>query len=100
MLHMVVNTHNPESCAFRNEENAKVVTAALDAFAKAAADVGATIEGFWANRSAHTFFILVEAPSAHAIDEAMVVAGLIGRTSTDIFPVMTMDEVKSALHVE
>jgi uncharacterized protein with GYD domain len=94
---MVVNTHNAESCAFRSVEDGTIVVGAIDAFGKAVSDLGATVEGFWANRSAHSFFILVEAPNAHVIDEAMVRAGLVGRTHTQIYPVMTMDEVRTAL---
>jgi hypothetical protein len=97
MKHIVVNTHNPESCAFRDEEHATAVAAALDGFEQAAADEGATVEGFWIDRAAHTFFILVEAPNAHAVDGAIVRAGLIGRTHTDIHPVLPMEEVRKQI---
>ena len=96
MKHMVVNTHNAESCAFRSEEEGNVMTGALDALGKAVADQGATIDGFWINRSAHTFFLLIDAPSAHAIDEAILKSGMIGRTHTEVFPVLDADEVRSA----
>jgi uncharacterized protein with GYD domain len=96
MKHMVVNTHNAESCAFRSEEDGEAVGEALDAFGKSGTEFGLTIDEFWVNRSAHTFFILVDAPNAHVIDEALLKAGLVGRTHTEVFPVLTMEEVRAA----
>jgi uncharacterized protein with GYD domain len=96
MKHMIVNTHNAESCGFRSEEDGTAIGGAIEAFGKAAADAGMTIDNFWINRSAHTFFIVVDAPSAHAIDEVLLKAGLIGRTHTEMFPILTMEEVREA----
>jgi hypothetical protein len=95
--HMVVNTHNPESCAFRSEEDGQLVGGILDGFAQAAADEGATVEGFWIDRGAHTFFILVDAPNAHAVDAAMLRAGFVGRTHTDVHPVWSPDDVRKQI---
>ena len=96
MKHMVVNTHNAESCAFRGEEEGNFMAGALDAIGKAFADQGGTVDGFWINRSAHTFFMLIDAPNAHAIDEALLKAGMVGRTHTELFPVLDADEVRAA----
>jgi uncharacterized protein with GYD domain len=96
MKHMVINTHNAESCGFRSEEDGKVLGGALDAFGKSGAEFGLTVDEFWVNRSAHAFFILVDAPNAHVIDEALLKAGLVARTHTEVFPVLTMDEVRAA----
>lgn len=95
MKHMVVNTHNAESCGFRSEEDGKAIGGALEAFGKS----GLTVDEFWINRSAHAFFILVDAPNAHVIDEALLKAGLVARTHTEIFPVLTMEEVREAAQV-
>jgi hypothetical protein len=97
MKHMVVNTHNPESCAFRSEEDGAAVGGLLDGLNDAAAAEGAVVEGFWIDRAAHTFFILVEAPNAHAVDAAMLRAGFVGRTHSDIHPVMAPDEVRKQI---
>jgi uncharacterized protein DUF3303 len=70
--------------------------AALEALGKSAAELGLTVDEFWVNRSAHAFFILVDAPNAHVIDEALLKAGLVSRTHTEIFPVLTMEEVRAA----
>ena len=96
MKHMVINTHNAESCAFRSEEDGKILGGAIEAFGKSGAEFGVRVDGFWINRSAHAFFILVESPNAHVIDEALLKAGVVGRTHTEIFPVLTMEEVRDA----
>jgi hypothetical protein len=95
--HMVVGRHNPESCAFRSEEDGAILGGAIDAFGTAAAALGLTIEGSWIGRSSHTSFILVDAPNAHAIDEALLSAGLVGRNHTDIYPIFAMEEVRAAI---
>jgi hypothetical protein len=69
---------------------------ALDALGASGSTLGLTVDGFWINRSAHAFFILVDAPNAHVIDEALLQAGLVGRTHTEVFPVLTMEEVREA----
>ena len=96
MKHMVINTHNAESCAFRSEEDGAILGGAIDAFGAAAAGLGFTIDGSWINRSSHTSFILVDAPNAHVIDEALLRAGLVGRTHTEIYPIFAMEEVRAA----
>jgi hypothetical protein len=96
MKHMVVNTHNAESCAFRSEEDGKALTGAMEAFKNGAKDRGLTVEGFWINRAAHTFYILVDGPSAHAVEDALQASGLIGRTHSDVISVMSEDEVRAA----
>ena len=96
MKHMIVNTHNAESCGFRSEEDGTAIGGALEGLGKTAPDLGVTIEHFWINRAAHAFFIVVDAPNAHVIDEVVLKSGLLGRTHTEIFPVMTMEEVREA----
>ena len=93
MLHLVLNSHSPESCAFRGEEEEKALVGAIDGLEKAAADAGIQIKGTWINRAGHEFFVLVDAPNAHVVDEALLKTGLVGRTHSRIVPVLTRDEV-------
>ena len=96
MKHMVVNTHNAESCGFRSEEDGTAIGGAFESLGKSAAEFGVTVDHFWINRSAHAFFIVMDAPNAHAIDETLLKAGFVGRTHTEMFPVLTMEEVREA----
>lgn len=93
MLHMVVNTHNAESCAFRSDEDEKILTAGIEAFQ---GTKEFALKGWWINRTAHEFFILVDAPNAHVIEDALVDAGLVGRTHSRILPVNTAKDVLAA----
>ncbi|MDH3397908.1 MAG: hypothetical protein OEM94_04235 [Acidimicrobiia bacterium] len=96
MLHMVVNTHSAESCAFRNEENKGKLTGGIGAMAEAAAAKGATLRDGWANMASHTVFALFEAPNAHVVDEVLRDAGLVGYTQSRVFAVETMETTLEA----
>jgi hypothetical protein len=94
MLHMVVNTHNPESCAFRGRDEGRIFSDAFDQFDQGAAEQDVTVKGSWVNRGAHEIFLLVDAPNAHVIDEALLRAGLIGRTHSRVLGVMATADLE------
>ncbi|HVM11867.1 MAG TPA: DUF3303 family protein [Actinomycetota bacterium] len=91
MLHMVVNTHNPESCGFRGDEENRILEEALDAFKATGGEV--SLKGWWVHPPGHEIFMLVEAPNAHAVQGALLEAGLVGRTHSRILPVLSVEEV-------
>jgi len=93
MLHMIVNTHSPESCAYRSEADAAATVGAFESFERIAPDHGVKIEGSWINRPAHEAFMLVDAPDAHAVDTALVESGLVGRTHTRVMAVVSTADV-------
>ncbi|HSK92499.1 MAG TPA: hypothetical protein VLA76_00410 [Candidatus Angelobacter sp.] len=93
MLHMIVNTHNAESCAFRGADEGRILTEAFDRLAAGAGEQGVSVEGSWINRAAHEAFILVNAPNANAIEEALLDAGLVGRTHSRVLSVIPTDDV-------
>lgn len=92
MLHMVVNTHLPQDCAFRGKEQEQVLVEAFERFEKAAVDKDISLRGSWINRSAHEGFVVVDAPNAHVIEVALLEAGLIGRSHSRIVPVVSTDD--------
>lgn len=92
MLHMVVNTHLPEDCAFRGKEQEEILVGAFEAFQKLAPDQEISVQGSWINRSSHEAFMLVDSPNAHVIEVALLEAGLIGRSSNRILPVVSTDD--------
>jgi hypothetical protein len=94
MLYMVINTHNPESCAFRGPDEGRILSGAFDRLDEQAAEQGATVKGTWVNRGAHEVFVLVDAPNAHVIDEVLLHAGLVGRTHSRVLSVRTGEEVE------
>jgi hypothetical protein len=90
---MLVNTHNPESCAYRGEAEDEALVGALEAIKSQAPEHGLEWRGSWVNRTAHEIFMLVDAPNGHVIEQAMVAAGLVGRTHTRILPVFETQAV-------
>lgn len=88
MLHMVVNTHNAESCAYRGEAEDKALTEPLKQFGGGNPDLGITMIGTWVNRASHEIFMLVDAPNAHVIELALIATGVLGRTHSRILPVV------------
>jgi hypothetical protein len=49
MLHMLVNTHNPESCAYRGEAEDEALVGALEAIKGHAPEQGLEWRGSWVN---------------------------------------------------
>ena len=92
MLHMVVNTHLPQDCAFRGREQEEILVGAFEAFEKAAIDEEISLRGSWVNRSTHEAFMLMDAPNAHVIEAALLEAGLVGRSINRILPVVSTDD--------
>jgi uncharacterized protein with GYD domain len=91
---MVVNTHNPESCAFRGQDEGRILSDAFDRLDQQAAEQGAMVKGSWVNRGAHEIFVLVDAPNAHVVEEALLGAGLVGRTHSRVLSVMATEDVE------
>jgi hypothetical protein len=91
MLHMIVNTHNPESCAFRGKEEEEILIRAFDQFEESAQEKGLSVQGSWVNRAAHEIFLLVDAPNGHVIEETLLGAGLVGRTHSRVLPVIPVE---------
>jgi hypothetical protein len=94
---MVVNTHHPESCAFRGKEEEEVLVGAFDEFKSSAPERGLSLKGSWVNRASHEIFILIDAPNSHLIEEALLKAGVVGRTHSRILPVV---DVEDAMEVD
>jgi hypothetical protein len=55
---------------------------------------GIAIQGTWVNRLSHEVFILADAPNSHVIEEALLEAGLVGRTHSRVLSVVPTQEVQ------
>ena len=97
MLHMVVNTHSPQDCPFRGDDEAKAMVDAIEAFTSTSVANGLDIQGSWASRGAHEIFLLVQATDAHAIDDALLRCGLTARTHSRVLPVVTVAQMLEAV---
>ncbi len=93
MLSMVVATHGPDTCAgFVEEIKQKVVAMGprMEGVAKAH---GVTMKGAWTGMVAHTTFMLVDAPSGHAIQDFLAEIELHSWNTVVMYPVETLQEV-------
>ena len=93
MLHMIVNSHNAESCAFRGKEEEELLVGALNRFTDSASGKALTVESSWVSRASHEIFLLIDAPNAHVIEDALLDAGVVGRTHTRILPVVALENL-------
>ena len=92
MLYMVELDHSPQQCpgvvleirdrALRMSQNIEQVMQSH----------GCTFQGGWVGKSSHVTFVLIDAPGAHAVDDAMVDLGLAVWNTSKMYPVITIDE--------
>lgn len=94
MLHMMVLTHQPESCSLAGAAQKKANDAKLERFL---ASPELTLKGAWANGGAHHVFLLVDAPNAHAIDRALRESEMPGWVRADVFAVEDLDTIQESL---
>jgi hypothetical protein len=88
MLHMVIISHAPESCPGRpgNEE----IIPCLQKLPPLLAAREVKTVGRWADPPGHVNYLVLDAPHAHAISEALMESGLSGYTRAEIRPVLSM----------
>ena len=89
MLHMVIVRHSPESCPGRpgNED----VHPCLQKMNDLLEERGVTTVGRWADPPAHVNYLVLDAPSAHVIQGALMESGLFAHTTAEVRAVLSMD---------
>ncbi len=97
MLYMMSLSHTPQQCpGVATEIRDRVVT-----MAATMTDVlnshGCTFQGGWVSKSAHMTFIVIDAPNAHAVDDATVDLGLAVWNTATFYPVITLEEAVGGL---
>lgn len=97
MLYLTSLTHSPDKCpGVANEIRDRVLTMAAT-MTDVLKSHECTFQGGWISKSAHQTFIVLDAPNAHAVDNAMVDLGLAVWNVSTIFPVITLDEAVGGL---
>lgn len=89
MLHMVIVRHTAESCPGRPENEA--VHPCLQSMESLIAERGIGVVGRWADPPGHVNYLVLDAPSAHAIQEVLMESGVSGHTTAEVRPVLSMD---------
>ena len=92
MLHMVVLTHGPDTCAAANATYGKMARDAMDQKEVVAKKHQVAIQGAWVDPPAHVFYIVADAPNAHAINALMFELQFPLWNTVDIHPIVTLEE--------
>ncbi len=97
MLHMVVATHGPDTCAAVVPEVTEIAKAGFQQMGEAAKKLGITVQGTWTNMSAHTIYILVDAPNAHVVGQLSRDIHLMDWNTVVVNPVVILQEAMGSL---
>ena len=92
MLYMAELNHSPQQCPGVALEIRDRVLRMSDTMDQVMQNHGCTFQGGWLGKSSHLTFVLIDAPSAHAVDDAMVDLGLAVWNTATIYPVITFEE--------
>ena len=89
MLHMVIVRHSPESCPGRpgNEE----VIPCLNKMRDLLVEGQIKTVGRWADPPGHVNYLVLDAPSAHAVQQVFMESGLSAYATAEVHAVMSMD---------
>lgn len=89
MLHIVIVRHTPESCPGRPENQA--IVPCVNRMQELIADRGLKTVGRWADPPGHVNYMVMDAPSAHAVQQVLMDSGLSAYTTTAVHAVVSMD---------
>ena len=89
----IYGSHTTEACPLFNEENKKLLLEVASTFEKDANAKGIKIVSMYHSGLEHTFEWIVEASSAHAIQDLMVETKVAKFNATKIVPLRTTQNV-------
>jgi len=92
MLYLVELDHSPQQCPGVALEIRDRVLRMAETMEEVMRGHGCALQGGWLGKSSHVTFLLVDAPSAHAVDDAMVDLGLAVWNTATMYPVITIEE--------
>ncbi len=92
MLHMMVATHGPETCAAVVPAVAEIARTGFGQMAEASKKLGLTIQGVWSDMPGHTLYFLIEAPNAHVVSQLSREIHLMDWNTVVVNPVITLPE--------
>ena len=93
MLHMIVMSHGPETCAGANAEARGKASNGFSQLNAAAKAKDVTVQGAWVDAPAHLIYALVDAPNAHVINDLMRELQFFHWNTIDIHPLEVIEEV-------
>ena len=92
MLHMVVISHGPDTCAAVHPASAEMARNAMDQKDAVSKKYGVTLQGGWVDAPGHIFYMLADAPNAHAANDLMADLKFFHWNTIVIHPIVTLEE--------
>jgi muconolactone delta-isomerase len=92
---MATLLHGPENCAAVHPEIGAMARSGFGRMDAVATRHGVSVQGAWSNPTGHVFYVLADAPSAHAINAVMVELQLFHWNTVEIHPIVTVEEALS-----
>jgi hypothetical protein len=92
MLHMVLMTHQPDTCAAASHEAGEMLRKARSDLQAAGKRLQVDVRGWWVDPPAHVFFMLADAANGHVINSFVEELELFHWNTIDVHPVQTVDE--------
>jgi hypothetical protein len=89
---MIVAKHGPETCPASRADVREKYWDEIGRMREIAASHQVTIEGGWSNMPGHVFYVIVDAPNAHAVNAFVVEMRLMDWSTVDVQPVVTMED--------
>lgn len=97
MLYLVELNHSPQQCPGVALEIRDRVLRAAETWERVMESHGCSYQAGWVGKSSHVTFLVIDAPGAHAVDDAMVDLGLAVWNTTTMYPVITLEEAAEGL---
>ena len=92
MLHLVVATHGPETCAAIVPEFREKALFAKQQMGEVTKALGITVQGAWTNMAGHTVYFLLDAPNAHVVNQMAMDLQLTHWNTVVVNPVVTLEQ--------
>lgn len=92
MLHMVIMTHGPDTCAAANPTYGEMAREAVAKMEEVSKKLQCFVKGAWVDPPAHAFYIVADAPNAHVVNQAMQELKFMLWNTVDVHPIVTLEE--------
>ena len=96
-MYLMSLNHSPDQCPGVVNEIRDRVVLMNSTMSEVLQTHGCTFQGAWVSKSAHQFFMLIDAPNAHAVDDATVDLGMAVWSTLTMYPVITLQEAVEGL---
>ena len=92
MLHMIVMTHGPDTCAATNPEAGEMARSAVNQMDNVSKKHQVDVKGTWVNPPRHVFYMVADAPNAHALISFTTELRFFHWNTGEIQPILTLEE--------